>query len=349
MNHIFRDGNLQKMMHRPKGSPFPNVIGTFMGRDALSAAVSILKLSSDNTVLLPAYLCKEVLRPFLGRTRVEFYDIRPDLSVDPEDIKRKFAKSSVKMMLMINYFGFLQPHRKELKELCTERGVILIEDCAHSPLTIGSGETGDIAIYSFRKILPLPDGGGLSINMTGTEPRPDFYPRIYSNTLSLLILAKLFFNVKAEAFSRAGITEMKNEVLQERNAPGIAGSILPISMFAYNGIGNANFSEITEKRRRAYRLWQETLEGNRHVSPVFSDLPSGVCPMGFPVRTQERDLVKARAQEKGIHLQIHWTLPEVIVREYENSLELSRQTMTLPVGAELGQKERIEIQRLLAA
>jgi dTDP-4-amino-4,6-dideoxygalactose transaminase len=335
------------MVHRPAANPFPGVIGTFMGRDALSAAVSILGLGTDDKVLLPAYLCKEVLRPFLGRTQVEFYDIRPDLSVDPEDIKLRFAKDSVKLMLLINYFGFLQPYRKELKELCTEKGVILIEDCAHSPLTAGSGETGDITIYSFRKILPLPDGGGLRINMTKTTAQPEFYPGFYSNALSVLILAKLFLNVKAEAFSRAGITDKKNDILKDQNASMKIGRIFPISMFAYNGIGNANFLEIMEKRRRAFRFWHEALDGNRQVVPVFSDLPSNVCPMGFPVRMQDRDLVRSRAQEKGIYLQIHWNLPEVIRREYDNSRELSLQTLTLPVDPEMGQREREEIQRLM--
>jgi len=349
MNSIFRDGNLQKLLHRPAANSFRGVIGTFMGRDALSAALSILNLGPDDKVLLPAYLCKEVLRPFLGRARVEFYDVKPDLSVDPEIIKQKFAKSSIKIMLMINYFGFLQPYRKELKELCTEKGVILIEDCAHSPLTVGSGETGDIAIYSFRKILPLPDGGGLRINMPEKAPVLDFYPGYYSNTLSVLILAKLFFNVKAEAFSRAGITDKKNDVMPAKSSSGKTGRILPISTFARNGVSNANFPEITEARRRTFRFWQEALESNQQAVPVFSDLPPGVCPMGFPVRVQERDLVKSRAQGKGIHLQIHWILPEAISRDFDNSRELSLQTMTLPVDPDLGQREREEVRRLLAA
>jgi len=349
MNPIFRNGNMKKLLRRPAANPFPGIIGTFMGRDALAAAVSILDLGPDDEVLLPAYLCKEVLRPFLGRTRVEFYDVKPDLSVDPETIKQKFAKSRIKIMLMINYFGFLQPYRKELKELCTENGVILIEDCAHSPLTVGSGDTGDIAIYSFRKILPLPDGGGLRINMSGKIPALDFYPVTYSNMLSILILAKLFINVKTEAFSRAGITDKKNDILQDRNSSAKAGRCLPISTFAHNGIGNANFAEITHARRRVFLLWKEALEGKRQIMPVFSDLPPGVCPMGFPVKVQGRDLVKTRAQEKGIHLQIHWILPEAINREFDNSRDLSLHSITLPIDPDLGQTECKEIQRLLAS
>jgi len=115
-------------------------------------------LKLDDTVLLPAYLCHEVLRPFLGKTKVRFYGIKPDLAVDPQEINEIAVKNKVRMMIIINYFGFLEPRRKEIRQICSDRGIILMEDCAHSLLTEGSGEIGDISVYSFRKIFPVPDG-----------------------------------------------------------------------------------------------------------------------------------------------------------------------------------------------
>jgi perosamine synthetase len=341
--------SLKKMLHSTKARPFPEVIGTFMGRDALSLAVSLLDLGAGDKVLLPSYLCREVLKPFLGKTRVEFYDLRPDLTVDPEEIKLKLAKDRVKMMMVINYFGFLQPYRKDIKELCSDRGVILIEDCAHSLLTDGSGETGDLSIYSFRKNLPLPDGGGLKMNIKGKTVIPAFYPRIYSNFLSVLIMLKLLLNVRVEIFSRAWLTSRRKKRGAIATSTKKNGRILPLSYFAYNGMGNISFSKIIENCRSDYQFWQELAERTNLFMPVFSGLPSGVCPLGFPAIVKDPNLLKLRLQKEGIYLQIHWRLPEAVGREFVNSHQLSAQTLTFPVNPKSGRKQLEMIQRLLTS
>src|SRR4051812_13821391 len=98
--------NLPRMFARPKREPFPGVIGTFMARDAFSAAATTIGLRPDDAVLLPAFLCKEVLKPFVGRSRVLFYDVSEDLSVDPGTIRAILAQETVRLLVIINYFGF---------------------------------------------------------------------------------------------------------------------------------------------------------------------------------------------------------------------------------------------------
>jgi dTDP-4-amino-4,6-dideoxygalactose transaminase len=340
-------GSLGNILRVPKANAFPEVIGTFMGRDALSLAISCLDLGADDTVLLPAYLCREVLKPFLGKTRVEFYEVRSDLTIDPDEIKKRLERGKVKMMMIINYFGFLQPYRKEIRRICEDRSIILMEDCAHSLLTEGSGEIGDLSIYSFAKILPLPDGGGLKVKMRGRTFNPHFYPMAFSNVLSVLIILKSLFNIRAEIFSRAWVTGRVKKPVPNATSGKKNSRILPLSYFAYNGMGNVSFSEIIEKRRSDYQFWQESAKRTNLFTPVFSDLPSGVCPLGFPVEVKHRDLLKSRLQKEGIFLKIHWDLPEAIGREFVNSHKLSGRMLTLPIYPELGRKECEGIQRLL--
>ena len=56
-----------------------------------------------------------------------------------------------------------------LVKLCKQYDVIVIEDCSHSYLTKISGRSvgyfGDMAIYSMRKTLAIPDGGALKLNV----------------------------------------------------------------------------------------------------------------------------------------------------------------------------------------
>lgn len=334
---------LSNMLRVPKASPFPEVIGTFMARDALSLAATRLNFGVNDAVLLPAYLCREVLKPFLGKTRVEFYDVRPDLTVDPEEIRRKLTEKNVKAVLIINYFGFLQPHRSEIKQLVSDRGIVLIEDCAHSLLTEGSGDVGDLCIYSFRKILPLTDGGGLKVNTEGENYKPEFYPKFYSNVLSAFAIAKSLLNVRSATLSRAGLSLGSKTVAPGTTAQSKSTRFLPLSSFAYNGIGNCSFPKIIERRRNDYQFWQELANETKLFSPVFNELYPGVCPMGCPVKAESRDFLVAALLIQGISAKIHWHLPATIGQEFVNSHALSTMLVTLPVYPELTKKGRERI------
>lgn len=323
------------------GNLFSQVIGTFMGRDALWLAASLLDLRPDDTVLLPGFLCGEVLKPFAARCRVQFYDPDPTLAANPEEIAQKIQELRPRMLMLIHYFGFLQPHRLRISQLCREAGVVLVEDCAHSLLTQGSGESGDISIYSFRKLLPVPDGGGLQVK--GRVFTPDYHPRIFSNALSILILLKLRLKVRSEVVSRAGIASRTKSFVPKTPGGGGRRRVLQLSSFASRGIRTASFQEICERRRGDYLFWEEWNKGSQYFQPLFPSLPEEVCPLGFPVRVKNRDSIKARLRKRGVFLKTHWNLPQGVPDTCANSHALSQVSLTLPVYPEVSDQDRDEI------
>lgn len=324
---------------------FPGLIGTFMGRDALSLAVSYLDLTKNDTVVLPVYTCQDVLKSFVRKCNVVFYDVGHDLTIDPDELRAKLqGKGRIRMVLITNYFGFLQPYRNEIKQLCVERDICLIEDCAHSLLTEGSGETGDLSTYSLRKILPLRDGGGLRVNGNDKPPSPKYHHPLYSDALSFLAFAKSLLNMRSEKFSRARVASHTAQVLP---LPTKDSRILPLSHFARRSMGNIPFAEVAKKRRDDFQFWQDATRGNPALIPMFEDLPTGVCPLGFALRTKDRESLEARAREKGINLRVHWRLDATVGGECRTSHELSKELVTLPVYPELEPKEREVLVRLV--
>jgi len=324
---------------------FPGLVGTFMGRDALSLAVSYLGLTKNDTVVLPVYTCQDVLKSFVGKCHVVFYDVGYDLTIHPDQLRAKLrGKERIRMVLITNYFGFLQPYRNEIKKLCAESDICLIEDCAHSLLTEGSGETGDLSTYSLRKILPLRDGGGLRINGNAKLPVPKYHRPLYSDTLSFLALAKSSLNMRSEKFSRARVASHTAQVVP---LPTSNSRILPLSRFARRSMGNISFADVARKRRDDFQFWQAATRGNPALIPMFEDLPTGVCPLGFAVRTKDRQSLETRAREKGINLRVHWRLDAALGGECRTSHELSKEMVTLPVYPELEPKEREVLARIV--
>jgi dTDP-4-amino-4,6-dideoxygalactose transaminase len=312
-----------------------------MGRDALALAINLLGLQADDPVLLPAYVCREVVKPFLTRARVHFYDIRSDLSIDLDYLESILKETKPKVLLIVNYFGFLQPGRDELKRICFERGIVLIEDCAHSLFSDGSGSVGDIVLHSFRKHIPLPDGGGLQVNGSQMAQLTDFYPRIYSNVLSILSTLKSRFAARVDVFSRSAMTSGANQRASNGTNACSQRRILPLSSFARKGIESSNRSEITRRWQSDFEYWREFVsKNNLALTPLFTDLPSNVCPLGFAVRSPCRELLKGKLAMAGIPIKSYWHLHSAVAPEFRTSHELAREVLTLPLGPEVGEGKR---------
>lgn len=131
--------------------------------------------NKTDIILMPGYIGESVKEgsgvfdPIRNtKVKYEFYKINNDFSADSEDIFRKLENSNVKAVLLIHYFGFPQKCVIEISNYCKSKGIMVIEDCAHTFNTqlngINLGSIGDFAIFSIHKLLTTEDGGMLQIN-----------------------------------------------------------------------------------------------------------------------------------------------------------------------------------------
>ena len=116
---------------------------------------------------MPAFHCVTAVEPIVraGYTPL-FYKINEDLSIDYEDLCAKLS-SDIAAVVVINYFGF-PADIEGILALREKYDYYVIDDWAHSFLDAKSqkltGDKGDMAIFSFRKLVPSYAGGGLRIN-----------------------------------------------------------------------------------------------------------------------------------------------------------------------------------------
>lgn len=87
---------------------------------------------------------------------IRFSDIRKAYDSDKE-------KGRIKSVLIIHTFGLINKDIEKISKWCKQKGIILIEDCAHSINTSYNGKFvgtfGDAASLSAWKIMKLPLGG----------------------------------------------------------------------------------------------------------------------------------------------------------------------------------------------
>lgn len=139
-------------------------VATSSGTSALHLVLNALNVSKNDEVILPSYTCIAVALPVMyQQAKPILADIADDYNISVEDIKNKITKKT-KAVIVPHMFGY-PAGMDEIKELCEENSIYLIEDCAQS---IGAlyhnkkvGTIGDISIFSFyaTKMMTTIQGG----------------------------------------------------------------------------------------------------------------------------------------------------------------------------------------------
>lgn len=342
---------------------------TYSGTAAIYQALLALNLPAGSTVLCPSYNCGHELEPMLRLgLRVECYRVDASLSIDLDDIERRMTPD-VRAVLVTHFFGFGQT-LEPLRALCDRRGVFLIEDCAHAFLSDNPngnlGRVGDVAIYSVRKSLPLPNGGAIVFNNRALRvPAPLETPPMLTTWFKALDLAK------KSALDRFGRDRSLNTLMPlgaltplvagsdflQRLSPAAVtacydpddenfdfdGSILRWSMspFSQGLLDRLEWRNIAARRRYNYRFLANELRHIAGCELLRPTIPDCTSPLFLPVLVPERREVFRYLLRRKIFPAIWWDQQHPGVRwdEFPEACDLKERVLALPVHQDVDQAQ----------
>lgn len=267
-----------------------------LARHALAAALKACNIGVGNTILLPSFLCRDLLAS-LSQVGAEprWYPVGTDLLPARNDEEWPTAKAVV----AVNYFGFpqsLAPFRRY-----TERtGAILIEDNAHGFLSRDVdgqwlGTRGDMGLFSLRKTLPILDGAALWVKDGNRfvldaplQPAgPGYAPSVVRKTrLRHAPLGGLLTGLATQAARtlrklRTGHAIPPPSPEAEREIPHGPAPYAEL-MTALDAL---DADKEIERRRSLYRQVDQVAR-SLGVAPVFETLPDNTAPYGYPFRAE---------------------------------------------------------------
>ena len=267
---------------------------------------------------LPSYLCETIVHGFQAAdTPIKFFPVDSCLRVVDDTWLSQVADGD--LVLRINYFGFI--NHDPIFSAARARGACLVDDAAQALLTAGVGRDAEFTIFSPRKFLGVPDGGCLVPKSAAAlrEAQLAVAPSSWWNHASE-------YAQGSRTFKQTGVeTDWFAEFqAAERSAP-----IGPYAMSEVSRelLDNAfDYDAIAQTRRENF------LELARHLAEfaLFSDLPAGVVPLGFPVVVAERDRVRQALFAEKIYPPVHWAIEGTIPASFAASHQLARSVMTLP-------------------
>jgi dTDP-4-amino-4,6-dideoxygalactose transaminase len=143
-------------------------------RQAFAGILRALDIAHGK-VLLPAYVGwspregSGVFDPIATlHLDYRFYALDDRLRIDLDSLRIALQDGSVRVLVLIHYFGYVDPAYADAVKIAREYDVFVLEDEAHAMLTdaVGGicGRLGDGCLYSFHKLLPVDAGGAAVIN-----------------------------------------------------------------------------------------------------------------------------------------------------------------------------------------
>lgn len=308
-------------------------------RGALNYYLNRLKLGSGKKewqILLPDYICDDLVRAIKkAGFEVSYYNINEDLRPDENDIIENITDKTL-AILVVHYFGFYIPI-DDIASYCRQKGVYVIDDCAHVLFydykTAYRIFKGDAAIFSLRKIFPIPDGGLLfARDMKINAGVLDRY-KIKSLGLTKFYLKYILSRI---------IISPARDFGGENYIDGSFHDIKGISSISETILKNHVDTESIKKRRRRNffyyikRLKESNISSK--VEPLFYDLKEFEVPYMFPLRLRHsnKELVM-NLRKQGVPA-ISWpSLPDEVRNSARHSIakELQDKILLLPLHQDI--------------
>jgi perosamine synthetase len=316
---------------------------THNARGALYQLLQALPESAGNGVLLPAFHCTALVEPIAhSRFRAIFYRVKPDLSIDVDDLRAKLTPD-IALMVVIHFFGFPTDLTPVLA-LAEQARCYVLEDCAHSFLTLTNGhaigDRGDFSIYSYYKTVPSLFGGALRINRRklAFTPSNKSIPAKESAVITKRLLEQLLEN-SGDGLLKRSVQALENfRVARKRqksaaSAAALSGfvddpylfredlALAKMPALCERIVNSSDWQTIVSTRRRNYELLNAALEENSLLQKLFPVLPKGVCPWAYPVLLRDRARFEHQLRDRGVPL---FTFGEVLHPLLQSADEVGR-------------------------
>ncbi|MFC1721868.1 DegT/DnrJ/EryC1/StrS family aminotransferase [Patescibacteria group bacterium] len=353
------DGVVNYIPNRPALSPFfflapkrnhdffnKGVYYFTYGRHALLSAFEIINLRPEENIIYPASICKTATDPALEYTKdLRFYELNDNIKETPDKIETLIDKKT-RIVVVVHYAGF--PARIEVvRSLCKKHNVLLIEDCSmalfsrHKDQLLGS--FGDIAIFSFKKSLPIFEGAALVINNEHLPEPTNFgidNKKIDSQRRKWLQISKEA-GAKFRKNQKPDRKFLLRELDKQRDILGVYKNFPKYNPVSKEILKRTNSKKVIELRRRNYKYVLQNIDKTRFI-PIYDPLPEGVCPMTFPVFTDDKKGIINQSFPKGIVLTEHWgkKIPGEVIdnNRYPIANKISRKGLSLPIHQSLKRK-----------
>ncbi len=308
-------------------------------RSGLRAALAELGLGPGDTALLPAFISSSAVWPFhdLG-IDVSYYPVTRSLSLR-SGLADRIERLEPEVVLFVHYLGFPDQEFGRLAAAARDVGATVVEDCARGLFSRDDqgrllGTTGDISLFSLRKVLPAPHGG-LVVASEAHVPQPATSIPERSYLVSALGRPIASLLPERPPSTTPSITEI------DRNGDGLSAPSGPPDAapgrLSRLGLSRSEPTDIARARRDRYSRVRDRLRDVPELELLTPAVHDGGCPYGVAVRLPGgpdlRDRLFHRLRRLGFPAErFRWRMAygEPSLEEFPGAVELHDTMLVVP-------------------
>ena len=284
-------------------------------RTGLYAALERREFGRGATALLPAFVsCAVADACRAAGLSVATYPVERDLSVAPERVVERIETVEPAVVAFNHYFGFPDPAFDHLASVARSAGAVVVEDCARGlfgrfrdgrPL----GSTGDIAIFSLRKVLPVPNGGLVVADDLGPRADPTGRVREWREAVeSVAVAATRVLDPPVDPWALAGEAAELGRRARAISPAARDWSGSRPGRLTRIGLARTDPRRAVAIRQERYRHLRRRLADLEGVTVLTPPAHAGACPYGVAIRfsggQRVRDRAFARLRWRGVPAQV---------------------------------------------
>jgi dTDP-4-amino-4,6-dideoxygalactose transaminase len=324
----------------------------YVARNGIYNLFRRLGFANGEVVLAPDYHHgNEIYAIRAAGASIVYYTIQHNLDLDLDAVIRLCRTHHPRALYITHFIGWPQPMH-EIRKICNENGLMLIEDCALSFLSSHGGaplgSLGDYSVFCLYKTLPVPNGGVLVSNKrggggsVGTELTSCSPISVAGRSVELMLQ---WLRMRHEWCGRAlfatkrWIGSSLSAASVERVPVGNTGFDAGAANLAMSGVSQVllrrfDYEWIRNVRRRNFGFLQEALSGKGTLLPW--KLTDDVCPLFFPLLVKDKRQAARALWSKGIETVEFWNNGDPEARRDGFPAEfLRRHVLEVPIHQDL--------------
>lgn len=202
-----------------------NAVAVNSGTSALEIVLRALKVKGEVLVPTNTFTATAATVIYAG-ARPKLTDINPEtLCIDADNVQDNL-NSKTKAVIVVHIGGLICPEIEEIRELCREKEIFLIEDAAHAHGSAindkPAGSLGDAGCFSFypTKVITTGEGGIITTDNDGIAEKSRILRDQGKENFNSNTIVELGYNWRLPEISAAiGVIQLKRlrEIVEKRN------------------------------------------------------------------------------------------------------------------------------------
>lgn len=266
---------------------------------------------TEKKVLIPAYTCQTVITPFEESGWLcEYYSINRDLRIDLKSLENSIALHNPSLLVVHPYFG-MDLNEEEVVVLngIKEKGVAIVLDLTQCIFSTKHYSFASFIIASYRKWMPIPDGGYLKNNTESvhiTQPVTENV-EFTDREIAAMYLRGQYFGNEEQRTKAISIRLSKS-------ADHIADSnIVPhkMSQVAYNLLTKENLEKNQKSRFDNYAYLFNNIQESKKIAKVCKNMSNvTTAPLYFTIFVQDRPALQHILAQDSIYAPVIWPVED---------------------------------------